>query len=178
MADDPEKRPDAICHQNESRNELRNLIAQLPPDEANVLIHYYFKDWTMLRIARSIGKTESPCLTDSRQSRGAPPRPPRPSCPRTHDPPALTAPFLLRRKQNRVPNENGCPILALIWLGWGFRLFEQTKMPRPHRNRGKNYMPRYALRELDARFATSFCLRSPAATSERLRCSRAALISA
>ncbi len=59
VADDPEKRPDAICHQNESRNELRNLIAQLPPDEANVLIHYYFKDWTMLRIARSIGKTES-----------------------------------------------------------------------------------------------------------------------
>ncbi len=59
VADDPEKRPDAICHQNECRNELRRIIAQLPHDEANVLILYYFKDWTMLRIARSIGKTES-----------------------------------------------------------------------------------------------------------------------
>jgi RNA polymerase sigma factor for flagellar operon FliA len=59
VADDPEKRPDAICHQNESRNELRMFIAQLPTDEANVLVLYYFKDWTMLRIARSIGKTES-----------------------------------------------------------------------------------------------------------------------
>jgi len=59
VADDPEKRPDAVCHQNESRDELRKFIAQLPRDEANVLIHYYFKDWTMARIARSIGKTES-----------------------------------------------------------------------------------------------------------------------
>ena len=58
VADDPEKRPDAICHQNESRSELRMLIAQLPPDEANVVILYYFKEWTMLRIARSIGKSE------------------------------------------------------------------------------------------------------------------------
>lgn len=59
VADDPEKRPDAICHQNESRSELRKFIALLPPDEANVLILYYFKDWTMARIARSISKTES-----------------------------------------------------------------------------------------------------------------------
>jgi RNA polymerase sigma factor FliA len=59
IADDPEKRPDALCHQNESRRELRKVIAQLPADEANVLIHYYFKEWTMARIARSIGKTES-----------------------------------------------------------------------------------------------------------------------
>jgi RNA polymerase sigma factor for flagellar operon FliA len=59
VADDPEKRPDAICHQNESRSQLRMIIAQLPPDEANVLILYYFKEWTMLRIAQSIGKTES-----------------------------------------------------------------------------------------------------------------------
>lgn len=59
VADDAEKRPDAICHQNESRGELRKLVAQLPPDEANVVILYYFKEWTMLRIARSIGKTES-----------------------------------------------------------------------------------------------------------------------
>jgi len=59
VADDPEKRPDAICHQNESRSELRMFIAQLPPDEANVVILYYFKEWTMLRIARSIGRTES-----------------------------------------------------------------------------------------------------------------------
>ena len=59
MADDPEKRPDAICHQNESRSELRIFIAQLQPDEANVVILYDFKEWTMLRIARSIGKTES-----------------------------------------------------------------------------------------------------------------------
>jgi RNA polymerase sigma factor for flagellar operon FliA len=59
VADDPEKRPDAICHQNESRSELRVLVARLPPDEANVLILYYFKEWTMLRIAQSIGKTES-----------------------------------------------------------------------------------------------------------------------
>jgi RNA polymerase sigma factor for flagellar operon FliA len=59
VADDPEKRPDALCHQNESRDELRKFIAQLPSDEANVLIHYYFKDWTMARIAKSIGKTES-----------------------------------------------------------------------------------------------------------------------
>ncbi len=58
VADDPEKRPDAICHQNESRSELRMIIAQLPPDEANVLILYYFKEWTMLRIANSIGKSE------------------------------------------------------------------------------------------------------------------------
>jgi RNA polymerase sigma factor for flagellar operon FliA len=59
VADDPEKRPDAICHQNESRAELRKFVAQLPPDEANVVILYYFKGWTMMRIARSIGKTES-----------------------------------------------------------------------------------------------------------------------
>jgi RNA polymerase sigma factor for flagellar operon FliA len=59
IADDPESRPDAICHQNESRDELRKFIAQLPPDEANVLILYYFKEWTMARIARSISKTES-----------------------------------------------------------------------------------------------------------------------
>lgn len=59
VADDPEKRPDALCYQNEARNELRKSIAQLPGDEATVLILYYFKDWTMLRIARSIAKTES-----------------------------------------------------------------------------------------------------------------------
>jgi RNA polymerase sigma factor for flagellar operon FliA len=59
VADDPEKRPDALCHQSESRDELRKVIARLPPDEANVVILYYFKDWTMLRIAHSIGKTES-----------------------------------------------------------------------------------------------------------------------
>jgi RNA polymerase sigma factor for flagellar operon FliA len=59
LADNPESRPDAVCHQNESRGELRKLIAQLPHDEANVLILYYFKDWTMAQIARSIGKTES-----------------------------------------------------------------------------------------------------------------------
>jgi RNA polymerase sigma factor for flagellar operon FliA len=59
VADDPEKRPDAICHQSQSRNALRKFIAQLPSDEANVVILYYFKDWTMARIARSIGKTES-----------------------------------------------------------------------------------------------------------------------
>jgi RNA polymerase sigma factor for flagellar operon FliA len=59
VPDDPEKRPDAICHQNESRSELRRTIARLSPMEANVLVLYYFKDWTMARIARSIGKTES-----------------------------------------------------------------------------------------------------------------------
>lgn len=59
VADNPEKRPDAICHQNESRSELRKFIAQLPYDEARVLILYYFKDWNMARIARAIGKTES-----------------------------------------------------------------------------------------------------------------------
>jgi RNA polymerase sigma factor FliA len=59
VADDPEKRPDAICHQKESRKELRKFIAQLPRDEANVLVLYYFKEWTMAQIARSIGKTES-----------------------------------------------------------------------------------------------------------------------
>ncbi len=59
VADNPEKRPDAICHQNECRSELRKCIAQLPPDEARVVILYYFKEWTMLRIAHSIGKTES-----------------------------------------------------------------------------------------------------------------------
>ncbi len=59
VADDPEKRPDAICHQRESRDEVRRFIAQLPHDEANVLIYYYFKEWTMSRIAQSIGKTES-----------------------------------------------------------------------------------------------------------------------
>jgi len=59
VADDPEKRPDAVCSQNESRSELRKFIAQLPPDEANVLILYYFKDWTLARIAQSIGRTES-----------------------------------------------------------------------------------------------------------------------
>jgi RNA polymerase sigma factor for flagellar operon FliA len=58
-ADDPEKRPDAICHRNESRDELRNFIARLPQDEATVLILHYFKDWTMARIAASIGRTES-----------------------------------------------------------------------------------------------------------------------
>jgi RNA polymerase sigma factor for flagellar operon FliA len=59
VTDDPEKRPDAICHQNESRGELRRSIARLSPIEAKVLILYYFKDWTMARIAGSIGKTES-----------------------------------------------------------------------------------------------------------------------
>jgi RNA polymerase sigma factor FliA len=59
VADDPEKRPDAICHQNECRRELRKSIDRLPPDESNVLILYYFKEWTMAQIAKSIGKTES-----------------------------------------------------------------------------------------------------------------------
>jgi RNA polymerase sigma factor for flagellar operon FliA len=59
VADDPELRPDAQCHQNESRRELRKAIAKLPHDEANVLTLYYFKEWTMSRIASSIGKTES-----------------------------------------------------------------------------------------------------------------------
>lgn len=59
VADDPEKRPDALFHRKESRGELRKFIAQLPPDEANVLALYYFKEWTMAQIARSIGKTES-----------------------------------------------------------------------------------------------------------------------
>lgn len=59
VADDPERRPDAMCHQSESRERLRHEIAALPADEANVLILYYFKQWTMARIAASIGKTES-----------------------------------------------------------------------------------------------------------------------
>ena len=59
VADDPEKRPDALCHQGESRRELQRVIAGLPPEEANVVALYYFKSWTMARIARSIGKTES-----------------------------------------------------------------------------------------------------------------------
>ncbi len=59
VADDPEKRPDAVCHQSESRNELRKSIARLPPDEAHVLILHYFKDWTMSRIAASIGRSEA-----------------------------------------------------------------------------------------------------------------------
>jgi RNA polymerase sigma factor for flagellar operon FliA len=59
VAGDPEKRPDCICHQNESRNELRKFVAQLPQAEATVVILYYFKDWNMARIARSIGKTEA-----------------------------------------------------------------------------------------------------------------------
>lgn len=59
VADDPEKRPDALCHQKESRSELRRFIALLPRDEANVLNLYYFKEMTMAQIARSIGKTES-----------------------------------------------------------------------------------------------------------------------
>jgi RNA polymerase sigma factor for flagellar operon FliA len=59
VSDDPEKRPDAICHQNESRSQLHKFIAKLPHDEANVLTLYYFKDWTMAQIARAIGKTES-----------------------------------------------------------------------------------------------------------------------
>jgi RNA polymerase sigma factor for flagellar operon FliA len=59
VADNPEKRPDAVCHQNETRDQLRQFIARLPQDEANVLILYYFKDWTMARIAQSMGRTES-----------------------------------------------------------------------------------------------------------------------
>jgi RNA polymerase sigma factor for flagellar operon FliA len=59
VADDPETRPDSIYHQNESRNELRKFVAQLPQAEATVLILYYFKNWNMARIARSIGKTEA-----------------------------------------------------------------------------------------------------------------------
>lgn len=59
VADDPEKRPDAVCHQNQRRDEIRKFIGQLPADEANVLILYYFKEHTMARIAKSIGKTES-----------------------------------------------------------------------------------------------------------------------
>lgn len=59
VADNPEKRPDALCHQKETRHELRRYLDQLPPDEANVLACYYFKEWTMARIAKSIGKTES-----------------------------------------------------------------------------------------------------------------------
>ncbi len=59
VADDPEKRPDAVCHQNESRLELRKFIAQLSADEARVLTFYYFQERTMAQIARAIGKTES-----------------------------------------------------------------------------------------------------------------------
>jgi RNA polymerase sigma factor for flagellar operon FliA len=59
LADDEEKRPDALYHQKQSRRQLRRMISQLPPDEANVLALYYFKGWTMARIAHSIGKTES-----------------------------------------------------------------------------------------------------------------------
>ena len=59
IADDPEARPDAVCHRNESSRQLQEFIAQLPRDEAAVLNLYYFKDWTMARIAKSIAKTES-----------------------------------------------------------------------------------------------------------------------
>jgi RNA polymerase sigma factor for flagellar operon FliA len=59
LADDPEKRPDAICHQNRSRSQLRKIVAQLPRDEAQVVILHYFKDWTMAQIARFIGRSES-----------------------------------------------------------------------------------------------------------------------
>ncbi len=59
LPDDPEKRPDAICHRKESRGRLHEFISRLPHDEANVLTLYYFKEWTMARIARAIGKTES-----------------------------------------------------------------------------------------------------------------------
>jgi len=58
-ADDPERRPDALCHQHESREQLRRAVAKLPHNEAQVLILYYFRNWTMARIAASIGKTES-----------------------------------------------------------------------------------------------------------------------
>ena len=59
VADDPEKRPDSLCHQRESRTELRRFIAALPADEARVLTLYYVRERTMAQIARSIGKTES-----------------------------------------------------------------------------------------------------------------------
>lgn len=59
VADDPEARPDARCHQSESRREMRRILTELPHDEANVLKLYYFKEWTMARIAHAIGKTES-----------------------------------------------------------------------------------------------------------------------
>jgi len=59
LADDPEKRPDCIYHQKESRIELRKYIAHLPQAEATVLILYYFKEWNMARIAQWIGKTEA-----------------------------------------------------------------------------------------------------------------------
>ena len=59
VADDPEKRPDAICHQKESCAELRRFLSELPADEANVLTMYYFQERTMAQIARSIGRTES-----------------------------------------------------------------------------------------------------------------------
>jgi RNA polymerase sigma factor FliA len=59
VADDPEKRPDSICHRKESCAELRKFIGQLPADEANVLRLYYFQERTMAQIARAIGKTES-----------------------------------------------------------------------------------------------------------------------
>lgn len=59
IADNPEHRPDALCHQQESAHELRKAIAALPADEARVLALYYFKEWTMARIAQSIQKTES-----------------------------------------------------------------------------------------------------------------------
>lgn len=59
VAEDPERRPDAVCHRRESREQLRRVVAALPKDEANVLILYYFKGWTMARIAASIGRDES-----------------------------------------------------------------------------------------------------------------------
>ena len=59
VADDPEKRPDSICHRKESCAELRKLIDQLSADEANVLRLYYFQERTMAQIARAVVKTES-----------------------------------------------------------------------------------------------------------------------
>jgi RNA polymerase sigma factor for flagellar operon FliA len=59
VPDDPEKHPDALCHRKQARRIMRRSIQQLPRDEARVLLLYYFRNWTMAQIARSIGKTES-----------------------------------------------------------------------------------------------------------------------
>ena len=55
----PERGPDVLLFEKETRECVRKEINELPPDERTVMFLYYLCDWRMEAIARRIHRTES-----------------------------------------------------------------------------------------------------------------------
>lgn len=59
LSSDPCQSPDAVFLATEMRDRLHEAISKLPKNERSVMELYYYKNWKMEKIARSIGRTES-----------------------------------------------------------------------------------------------------------------------